>query len=174
MQIVLFPMIHNHTGRETVCCWKPMTWQDLWYVVDCGDFNTHLVRLQHAHALRQPSFSHCHGQTWHGNSRHTGIILLNTRPLLHHSPTSPSDGYLHSKVRRPVVLSLRVNQKVSYPFLPTAHLCTDILACFSPRHRRDKMSTPREKAEHTHTHARRENTHSGVFPPISKCLLNPS
>lgn len=71
--------------------------------------------------------------------------------LLQCLPELDSNGWLHSKVGRPMVLSLRVNQKLSYPFIPTAHLCTDILACFSPRRRRDKMSTPRERAVHTHT-----------------------
>lgn len=81
-------------------------------------------------------------------------------------PELDSDGWLHSKVGRPMVLSLRVNQKVSYPFLPTAHLCTDILACFSPRRRRrDKMSAPREETVHTHA----QNTHSDIHthPPMS-------
>lgn len=78
-------------------------------------------------------------------------------------PELDSDGWLHSKVGRPVVLSLQENQKVSYPFLPTAHLCADILACFFPRHRRDKMSTPREKAMHTPTQKRTlRHSHSSL------------
>lgn len=89
---------------------------------------------------------------------HVWMIVL---PSVSPSPIAPfsscltesdSDAWLHSKVGHPVVLSLQVNQKVSYPLLPTAHLRTNILACFSPRCRRDKMSAPRGGRLSTHTH----------------------
>ena len=77
-------------------------------------------------------------------------------------PELDSDGWSHSRVGRPMVLSLRVNQKALYPFLPMAHLCTNILACFSPR-RAEIRCLPPGRRLHTQT-----------FTLIPQCQLNAS
>ncbi len=142
----------------------------------------HLLAWTHTFYLCSQHSSVSTDKTWHVNPQHARIFQM-TVPLFPFSitpfssvsslspclPELDSDGWLHSKVGRPMVLSLRVNQKVSYPFLPTAHLCTDILACFSPRRRQDKMFAPREETVCAHT-----QTHTQTFTLIPQCQLNPT
>lgn len=82
-------------------------------------------------------------------------------------PALDGDGLLHSKVGRPMVLSLRVNQKVSYLFLPTAHLCTNILACFLPADAEIRC-LPSGRRLSTHIHTVR---HSHSTPNVCWTLL---